>query len=209
LGDSLQCRFWIPAYDRFAWLYDAVDWLTANTTHRLRRRALRHLPPARSRVLEIGFGSGKLLLELAGQYDVVGLDRAPGMVRLAWRRLLARGAASKLLIGDVCSLPWPDGAFDAVLSTFAFSAFVDARRALGEMVRVTCTGGRVVIVDAGEASNGNLFARLLARAWESIGDYMRDEVPLMEAHGLVVTREECGPWGCVHVVSGVKPEQGG
>jgi hypothetical protein len=95
--------------------------------------------------------------------------------------------------------------FDAVASTFAFSAFSDAGTALDEMIRVVKPGGRVIIVDAGEASDGNIVAHLLARAWVLLGDYMRDEVPLMEARGLTVEREEYGPWGSIHVVVGTRP----
>ena len=197
---------WNRVYDRLAWAYDAVDWFTGNTTHRLRRRALPYLPPPGSCILEVGFGSGRLHLELAAQYEMAGLDRAPGMVRLTRRRLAARGLKSDLCVGSAVALPWRDAHFDAVLSTFAFSAFPDAEAALDEMVRVTRPGGRVVIVDAGEASDGNRFAHLLASAWTALGDYMRDEAPLMEARGLTVTREEYGPWHCVHVVVGTRPE---
>jgi ubiquinone/menaquinone biosynthesis C-methylase UbiE len=203
--EEIQRLFWAPVYDRLAQAYDAVDWFTANTTHRLRKRGLGHLPQPGSRVLEIGFGSGKLHLELVEQYDLAGVDLAPGMVRLTKHRLAARGVKSGLCVGHAYALPWPDGHFDAVLSTFAFSAFPDAGGALDEMVRVTKPGGKVIIVDAGEASDGNPIARLLARTWEALGDYMRDEVPLMEARGLAVEREEYGPWGCVHVVVGTRP----
>jgi ubiquinone/menaquinone biosynthesis C-methylase UbiE len=202
---TLQRRFWNPVYDRLARLYDAVDWLTGNTTHRLRRPALRYLPPEGSRVLEIGFGSGRLHLELAGRYMMAGTDLAPGMARLTHRRLAARGLDSNLAVGSVDALPWAGGYFDAALSTFAFSAFPDAGRALDEMVRVTRPGGKVVIVDAGEAADRNRMAHLLASVWTALGDYMRDEVPLMEACGLAVEREEYGPWHCVHVVAGIKP----
>jgi len=203
--EQIQRAFWDRVYDRLAGLYDAVDWFTANTTHRLRLRGLRHLPPEGSRVLEIGFGSGKLHLELAERYDMAGLDRSPGMARLTRRRLAKRNQRSDLCIGNVYALPWPERHFDAVLSTFAFSAFPDAERALDEMTRVTKPGGQVIIVDAGEASDGNPMAHLLARAWEALGDYMRDEVPLMEARGLAVEREEYGPWRCVHAVTGTRP----
>jgi ubiquinone/menaquinone biosynthesis C-methylase UbiE len=204
-SEAMQRRFWAPVYDRLAWLYDGVDWFTGNTTHRLRRHALAYLPPAGSRVLEVGFGSGRLHLELAARYAMAGLDLAPGMARLARRRLDARGLGSCLCVGNAYALPWPDGHFDAVLSTFAFSALPDAGRALDEMVRVVAAGGRVIIVDAGEAADGNRMAHLLANAWAALGDYMRDEVALMEAHGLAVTREEYGPWCCVHVVVGIRP----
>jgi ubiquinone/menaquinone biosynthesis C-methylase UbiE len=203
--ERIQRCFWIPVYDRLARLYDAVDWFTANTTHHLRKRALSHLPHPGSRLLEVGFGSGRLHLELAERYEMAGLDRAPGMVRLTRRRLAARGRRSGLCIGSVYALPWPDGHFDAVLSTFAFGAFPDADQAMDEMVRVTCPGGKVIIVDAGDALDGNVFAHLLTRLWGAFGDYIRDESPLMEARGLAVEREEYGPWRCVHVVVGTRP----
>ncbi len=202
---AIQRRFWDPVYDRLANLYDAVDWFTGGTTHRLRRPALRHLPPAGSRVLEIGHGSGRLHVEMARWHRMAGVDLAPGMARLTRRRLAARGLGSHLVTADVHALPWHDRQFDAVISTFAFSAFPDAEATLDEMVRVTKPGGRVIIVDAGEAADGNSMAHLLANAWTALGDYMRDEVPLMTARGLSVSREEYGPWGCVHVVVGTRP----
>jgi ubiquinone/menaquinone biosynthesis C-methylase UbiE len=206
-SEKAQRHFWDPVYDRLAGLYDAVDWLTGNTTQRLRHRALAHLPPAGSRVLELGFGSGRLHLELAARYALAGTDRAPGMARLTARRLAARGLTSLLAVGDVRALPWHDGEFHAVLSTFAFSAVADAGQALDEMVRVTRPGGKVIIVDAGEARDGNRMARFLARLWEAMGDYMRDEVPLMEARGLAVERQDYGPWNCIHVSVGTLPPE--
>lgn len=200
----IQRRLWDVVYDRLAALYDGVDWFTGNTTHRLRLRALPHLPPEGSRVLEIGFGSGKLHVELANRYAMSGLDRAPGMVRLTRRRLMSRSLTSELHVGNVTALPWADAIFDAVLSTFAFSAFPDADAALDEMARVLKPGGKLIIVDAGEALDGNAMARFLAQLWSALGDYMRDEVPLMRARGLTATREDYGPWNCVHVIVGTK-----
>ena len=191
-SEHLQRTVWDRVYDRLAPLYDAVDWFTAGPTHRFRQRALPYLPPPGSRVLEIGFGSGRLHAELAGRYRMAGLDRAPGMARLARRRLAAQDLSSDLCVGGAEALPWPEDAFDAVLSTFAFSAIPDAGRALDEMVRVTRPGGRVIVVDAGEAAGGNAMAHLLARLWEAFGDYIRDEVPLLAARGLAVEREEFG-----------------
>jgi ubiquinone/menaquinone biosynthesis C-methylase UbiE len=202
---TCQRRFWDLIYDRLAPLYDAVDWLTCNTTHRLRRRALHYLPPAGSRVLEVGFGSGRLHYELAEHYKLAGLDLAHGMARLTRRRLTATGRTSTLCTANVYAIPWPGDCFDAVLSTFAFSAFPDADRALEEMIRVTRPGGRVTIVDAGEAADGNLVAHGLANLWSAMGVYIRDEATLMSARGLTVKREEYGPWRSIHVVSGTLP----
>ena len=202
---QLQRRFWDPVYDRLAWGYDAVDWFTGGTTHRLRQIALPYLPPPPARLLEIGYGSGRLHDELAAQYSMAGLDRAPGMARLTRRRLESRGRVSALCVGDACALPWPAHAFDAVYATFALSAVPDIDRAIDEMVRVTRPGGRVIVVDAGKAMDGNRLARGLAALWSAMGDYMRDERPYLAVHGLRVERQDAGPWGCVHVVIGTVP----
>ena len=176
---TFQRYFWNPIYDRLARGYDAVDWLTGFTTQRLRTRALAYLPHPGTRLLEIGFGSGMLHAGLASRYKMAGIDLAPGMAGLTRQRLDNSGRHSALCVGSVYAIPWPDATFDAVLSTFAFSAFADADRALDEMVRVIVPGGKVIIVDAGRADDGNLVAAMLARVWEPLGDYMRDERPLL------------------------------
>lgn len=200
-----QYRFWETFYDRYAALYDAVDWLTGNTTHRLRRRVLKFLPSPGTRVLEIGCGSGKLHVELAATYTLAGLDLAQGMINLTQRRLDAQGLTSDLRQGDAAALPWLDSSFDAVFSTFAFSALADQERALDEMVRVLKPGGRLIIADGGPALDNNRIAAFFARLWESLGPTMRDERPLLEARGLITFREDYGPWHTVHVTVGLKP----
>ncbi|MBN1937927.1 MAG: class I SAM-dependent methyltransferase [Anaerolineae bacterium] len=203
-SEQLQRYFWHSVYDKLSLLYDGVDWFTGNATHRLRLRVWPYLPPAGSRVLEIGFGSGRLHLQLAESFVMSGLDLAAGMVRLTRRRLAARDLASTLCCASACALPWPDGYFDAVIATFALSAIPDAERAMDEMVRVIGSSGKVILVDAGEAADGNAMVHFLARLWEQLGDYIRDEAPLMESRGLRVVRKEYGPWGCVHIVVGTK-----
>ena len=203
--EQLQRRLWDPIYDKLAPVYDfVVEDLTGFTTHRYRRRALPYLPPDGARVLEIGFGNGRLHAELAERYETAGLDRASGMVRLTRARLAERDLHSDLQQGDATALPWLDATFDAVVATFALSAIPNIDTALDEMVRVLRPDGRVVIVDAGESVEGTWFARALARLWEILGDYMREEGPLLRARGFRVQREEFGPGGCVHVVVGTK-----
>lgn len=201
-------RVWRWIYDRLAGVYDAVDWLTANTTHRYRLRALPYLPDrADARVLEVGAGTGKFHIELAQRYTATAaVDLAYGMMQQTRKRLDPLDLEATLCQGNVYILPYPDDHFDAVVSTFVLTAVPDLARAMDEMMRVTRPGGAVVVVDAGESEDTTWFAHVLARLWEAIGDYIRDEVPLMEERGLDVTREEFGPGGCVHVVAGTLPD---
>lgn len=199
---AIQRTFWNPVYDRFAGLYDAVDWFTGNYTHSLRKHLLDYLPAPPVRLLEVGMGTGRLHAELAVNYEMAGVDLAPGMVEQTKQRLEARKLRSHLVVASVYHLPWPSKWFDATYATFAFSAFVEAKAAMREMVRVTKPGGTLIIVDAGDATDDNRMAWLLARTWEAMGDFMRDEAPMMEELGLEVHREDYGPWGCVHVTVG-------
>jgi ubiquinone/menaquinone biosynthesis C-methylase UbiE len=205
---TLQRRIWNPLYDRLAPLYDALDWVTLGVVHRLRQRTLRYLPPEGSRVLEIGIGGGRLLTEMAHRYRTAGVDLAPGMVRLARRRLTEAGLRSHLAVGHACRLPWAGATFDAVVSTFVFSALPDGEAAMAEMARVVRPEGRVIVVDAGEAADGNPMAHLLSRTWTLVGDTIRNEIPLMRACGLVqVRRDEYGPWNHIHATVGVRPAE--
>ena len=73
------------------------------------------------------------------------------------------------------------------------------------MIRVIRPGGRLIIVDAGEAYDGNPIAHLLAQTWDALGDYIRDETPLMTSRGLTVTRQNYGPFESIHMVVGLRP----
>lgn len=49
--------------------------------------------------------------------------------------------------GDAQALPFPDGAFDTVVSTYAMCSVPDERRTVLEMKRVLRPGGRLILVD--------------------------------------------------------------
>ena len=199
-------RFWnTVGYNALAPVYNALDWLTFGMWWRLVRRALDYVPPS-GRVLEVGFGPGKLHTRLAEQAETcAGLDLAWGMCRYTQRRLARAGLSSLITHGSVFALPYPDGAFDTVVSTFAFSGLPDGAEALAEIVRVTAVGGRVVLVDIGLPLDGNRVGRFWARLWERMGDYLYDIPAMMNAAGLEVkTFEEFGPGQHIRAVVGEK-----
>ena len=160
------------------------------------------------RVLDLGCGPASDTIALAGIVGetgrVVGVDADAEMVAEANERASAAELAGRVTHdhADAAFLPFDDDSFDACRSERVFQHLPDPTAALAELIRVTRPGGKVIVVDAGEAADGNAAAHLLAQAWEAMGDYMRDEVALMESRGLAVEREEYGPWGCVHVVAG-------
>jgi len=108
-----------------------------------------------TRLLDVGCGSG-LTLVLAQQRGAVpsGVDISPGLLGIARDRL----PHADLRVADMESLPFGDGAFDAVTGVNAFQFAGDPRRALREAARVTRPGGRVVasLFAAPERSQGTV-----------------------------------------------------
>jgi ubiquinone/menaquinone biosynthesis C-methylase UbiE len=79
---------------------------------RLALRALA-LVPAGARVLDVPIGTGRMARLMTSRgYDVVGADISLAMLRQAQ----ARGDVAPLLLADAEQLPFPTGAFDAVLA---------------------------------------------------------------------------------------------
>lgn len=98
-------------------------------------------------VLDVGCGTGVLLEALAASVPVAqlsGADPSPEMLEIAGKRL---GGAVLLKQSHAESLPFPDQAFDLVVSTNAFHYFRKPLGALGEMARVLRPRGRIVITD--------------------------------------------------------------
>jgi ubiquinone/menaquinone biosynthesis C-methylase UbiE len=183
-------------YTRFAPLYDLLvkalpvwkTWL---------RCALPHLQGPR--VLETSFGTGWLMTRYADRFEVHGVDLNERMVATARENLRRRGLEAELRRGNVEALPYPDGFFDTVLCTMAFSGYPDARAALGEMLRVLAPEGRLVLIDVNYPANGNWVGARLTSLWKRAGDLVRDMVELLRDAGLACSDEEIGGRGSIHL----------
>jgi ubiquinone/menaquinone biosynthesis C-methylase UbiE len=192
-------------YELFPNVYNALDQLTFGAWWNLIRQALKYVPPEK-KVLEVGFGPGRLHVELAREAELCsGVDLAWGMCRFTKRRLHKEGLRSLLVRGDVLALPYATDTFTVVVSTFAFSGFPEGERAMGEMARVTAKGGCIVLVDIGLPADNNRLGIFLARLWEHLGDHLYDQPSLMSETGLeVIEFKEIGPGKHIHVTVGQK-----
>jgi ubiquinone/menaquinone biosynthesis C-methylase UbiE len=97
------------------------------------------------RLLEIGFGSGILLPELARRArEVHGVD-IHGKIDAVERMLRAHGATAALCTGDIFALPYPDDHFDAVICLSVLEHLTELDRACAQIRRVLAPGGAGVL----------------------------------------------------------------
>jgi SAM-dependent methyltransferase len=125
---------------------------------RHRRELLAH---AGGEVLEIGFGTGlNLPFYPGGVRTLTTVDPNAEMHALARRRIEASGIAvdHRVLGGE--RLPFDDGTFDCVVSTFTLCSIAGVGRALGEAYRVLKPGGRFLFFEHG------LSPRPTVRRWQ-------------------------------------------
>lgn len=103
---------------------------------------------AGSRVLDGGCGTGAALADLAEvvgtQGQIVGVDPTTAFIARARQRAAEAGIPNAVYqTGDVRSLPFSDGTFDAALCDKVLIHVGPPGAVLGELVRVTKPGGRV------------------------------------------------------------------
>jgi arsenite methyltransferase len=116
-----------------------------------RRRALQALALAESeRALDIGSGPGLLAHDMAAAVGpegrVCGIDISEAMLAMSRKRCAGQPWV-EFQTADATELPYPDGSFDAAVSTQVYEYVADIPAALAELYRVLRPGGRAVILD--------------------------------------------------------------
>ena len=106
-------------------------------------RYLRPLLPPAGRAIEIGAGSGRLLIRLGAErpYGLVALDYAAYAARAVRENLRRAGREGSVVFGDARTLPFSDGSFDVVLSGGLLEHFREPLPVMCEMARLLRPGG--------------------------------------------------------------------
>ncbi len=178
---------------RSARLYDlAVELLFLGAADVMRRqiippvtRFLRESPRPAARLLDVGCGTGRTLLQLAVAHPslrLFGVDLSPAYVQAA-RKLLAHVPEASLAAENGESLPYRDGFFDVVTSVYLFHELPRAarRKVAAEMRRCCAPGGLVVVEDSAQLAESAVLAPTLgnfARDFHEpfYDDYLRDDL---------------------------------
>lgn len=99
---------------------------------------------AGSRVLDVAAGNGNCSLAAARRFcDVMSTDYVPALLEDGRRRASAERLSIVFEKADAEALPFGDGSFDAVLSSFGVMFTPNHERAAHELVRVCRRGGRI------------------------------------------------------------------
>ncbi len=124
------------------------DWaMRSPHIERLRREVLAKVD---GEILEIGFGTGINL----GHYPehvrhLTAVDPGVGMTRIARRWIERSHIDVDLRVQTAEELPFEDGRFDCVVSTWTLCSIQDSERAVSEIGRVLRSGGRYFFLEHG------------------------------------------------------------
>jgi ubiquinone/menaquinone biosynthesis C-methylase UbiE len=158
--------------------------------------ALMDVQPS-DRVLEIGFGPGIAVREIARRAtcgEVVGIDHSPVMRAQAARRNVAaiRAGRVSLIVASVEDLPTLDGKFDKILAVNNAGLWAEPAVRLKELAGLLHAGGHIAIVSQ---------PRCPGATAETTAAAARETVGLLEAAGfnaiLVETLALQPPVACV------------
>jgi SAM-dependent methyltransferase len=109
----------------------------------------RHALPETARILDVGCGTGEIVLRLARELpraELVGVDLHAPHLDIARERAGLLGRRVEFRVGDAFALDFPDRSFELVLCRHMLQAVPEPQRVLAEMARVTRRGGRVHVV---------------------------------------------------------------
>lgn len=106
-------------------------------------------PTSQDDVLEVGCGAGALLQELPPCRSLSGVDNSENAITLIRERF-----KGDFQVADAARLPFKDGSFSLVICFGVFLYFNSleyARKVCEELIRVTRSGGRVLIGEVNDA----------------------------------------------------------
>ncbi len=134
----------IKSRQKIAW--STGDYAVVGTTLQLVGESLCEALDLRagSKVLDVAAGNGNASLAAARRWaDVTSTDYVPSLLEAGRRRAAADGLPMEFQVADAEDLPFADGEYDVVLSTFGVMFSPDQDQAARELGRVVRVGGKI------------------------------------------------------------------
>jgi ubiquinone/menaquinone biosynthesis C-methylase UbiE len=119
-----------------------------DTEFRILNTALTYIPVG-SKILEVGCGTGRFLLETSMLgYSVDGIDASPYMLKQCKIKIKTLSPKPKLILGEAAKLPCPDNSYDFVYCIRLLNQTESVEYALNvvtDMIRVAKYNGYILI----------------------------------------------------------------
>ncbi len=139
-------------YDRISRAYDLIAEADEHKAREAGENLLKLTPG--ERVLEIGFGTGNSVINMAESVGpagrIYGIDVSSGMLKVAQEKVADKGLSDRveLITGDARNLPYEQESFNASFASFTLELFPpdDIPLVLAQIHRVLYKGGRLGVV---------------------------------------------------------------
>ena len=178
---------YIPALglDALTPLYDPVlNWVFQEARFKQQLVKQANIQPGQ-RVLDLGCGTGTLTLLIKQAYpdaEVIGLDGDLTVLAMARAKTEKAGVTLAFNAGMAFQLPYPDHAFDRVLTSLVLHHLTteNKQRTLQEVYRVLQPGGTLYVLDFGRPHNRLAYLiSLILRNFEEVADNIQGLLPSM------------------------------
>lgn len=134
-------------YSIIAPVYDQLFHRPLSEGHHKVGSLLEEVLSPKARVLEVGVGSGLTFGHLPAEVDYVGIDINERMLTVARKKVkLHPGKKIELQVMDVQKMNFENESFDMVIAPSVITAIESPIIGIQEMMRVTKTGGYLVII---------------------------------------------------------------
>lgn len=156
----------IKARQQVTWA--AGDYAIVGTTLQIVGESLCEALDLRSsqRVLDVAAGNGNATLAAARRFaDVVSTDYVGALLERGRQRAEADGLSVEFREADAETLPFEDGSFDVVMSTFGVMFTPNQQKAASELLRVCRPGGKIGLANWTPES-------FVGRLFKTIGKYV-------------------------------------
>jgi demethylmenaquinone methyltransferase / 2-methoxy-6-polyprenyl-1,4-benzoquinol methylase len=132
--------------------YDLMNNVMSFGLHRIWKRIVIETTPLKSnaKILDIAAGTADLTLALSKEkknYEIFHTDINYSMLKEGKRKLIDNGSILPSIVCDAENLPFPTNYFDCVTVGFGLRNMTHKDKALSEMYRVLCPGGKLIILE--------------------------------------------------------------